>query len=60
MLPIRHPGVSATTTYARAAMDSSQLRAEVHHVALERNKAAAAVGAIARNCSGVGPLTLNP
>ena len=42
----------ALETHKWAAMDSSQLRVELHHIATERNKAAAAVGAIARNCSG--------
>lgn len=44
--------VDAMEAHRWAAMDSSQLRAELHHVAAERNKAASAVGAIARNCSG--------
>ena len=39
-------------THKWAAMDSASLRGELHHVATERNRAAAAVGAIARNCSG--------
>ena len=44
--------IDAMETHKWAAMDSSQLRVELHHIATERNKAAAAVGAIARNCSG--------
>mmetsp|Transcript_1506 Transcript_1506/g.3451 ORF Transcript_1506/g.3451 Transcript_1506/m.3451 type:complete len:232 (-) Transcript_1506:138-833(-) len=44
--------VNAAETQKWSAMDSSMLRTELHHVATERNKAAAAVGAIARNCSG--------